>query len=118
MKSDRKNFTWLFHELKRRKVLRVVAMYAPGAFILLEVMDIITPALALPPWTVTMTIIILAVAFPITIILAWFLIDKDVNVDEGVELLDKALEIQPDNWFYLHESYLHIQEVERTVASL
>ena len=71
MKTDRKNFTWLFQELKRRKVLRVVAMYAPGAFILLEVMDIITPALALPTWTVTMTIIILVVAFPITIILAW-----------------------------------------------
>ncbi|MEN8227456.1 MAG: tetratricopeptide repeat protein [Bacteroidota bacterium] len=71
MTSDRKNFNWFFQELKRRHVLRVVAMYAPGAFILLEVMDIITPALSLPPWTVTMTIIVLAVGFPVTIVLSW-----------------------------------------------
>jgi tetratricopeptide (TPR) repeat protein len=38
--------------------------------------------------------------------LAYFLIDKDRNVNEGMELIDKALallhEIKPDDYYYLH----------------
>ena len=33
--------------------------------------------------------------------LAWFLIDNDINVNEGVDLIQKALELRPDNWYYL-----------------
>jgi len=33
--------------------------------------------------------------------LAWFLIDKDRNVNEGLELIDKALELSPDDWLIL-----------------
>jgi class 3 adenylate cyclase/tetratricopeptide (TPR) repeat protein len=33
--------------------------------------------------------------------LAWFLIDNDINVNEGLELVQKALELRPDNWYYL-----------------
>jgi tetratricopeptide (TPR) repeat protein len=34
--------------------------------------------------------------------LAWFLIDKDRNINEGLELADKALELNPDYYSYLH----------------
>ena len=34
--------------------------------------------------------------------LAYFLIDKDRNIDEGLELVDKALKLSPDNYNYLH----------------
>ena len=33
--------------------------------------------------------------------LAWFLIDKDRNVDEGMELIDKALKVSPNNFYFL-----------------
>jgi adenylate cyclase len=33
--------------------------------------------------------------------LGWFLIDKDRNVDEGLKLVDKALELRPDFYWYL-----------------
>lgn len=33
--------------------------------------------------------------------LAWFLIDNDRNIPEGLELIDKALEIAPDNYLFL-----------------
>jgi tetratricopeptide (TPR) repeat protein/TolB-like protein len=33
--------------------------------------------------------------------LAWFLIDKDRNINEGIELIDKALEKNPDDYAYL-----------------
>jgi tetratricopeptide (TPR) repeat protein len=34
--------------------------------------------------------------------LAYFLIDKDRNVSEGLELVERALKSQPDNFNYLH----------------
>jgi len=34
--------------------------------------------------------------------LAYFLIDKERNIKEGIELVDKALEINPDYYRYLY----------------
>jgi len=34
--------------------------------------------------------------------LAWFLIDNDRNINEGLELVDKALGFSPDDYNYLH----------------
>jgi tetratricopeptide (TPR) repeat protein len=34
--------------------------------------------------------------------LAWFLIDKDRNINEGLQLINKALESIPDDYSYLH----------------
>jgi tetratricopeptide (TPR) repeat protein len=34
--------------------------------------------------------------------LAYFLIDKDRNVNEGLEIIDKVLELNPDDFNYLH----------------
>ncbi len=98
MNKDRKDLGWLISELKRRNVFRVVAMYAPAAFVLLEVMDIITPALSLPPWIVTLTIVVLAIGFPVTVILAWIF---DIT-PEGVRRTDDldaeaTPEIQPES---------------------
>lgn len=70
--SDRQNkFIQFWQELKRRKVIKANAMYLATAFIILEVVDIITPALHLPSWTVTLVLVLLAVGFPISIILSW-----------------------------------------------
>jgi tetratricopeptide (TPR) repeat protein len=33
--------------------------------------------------------------------LVWFLIEKDRNIEEGIELADKELKLQPDNYLYL-----------------
>ncbi len=59
------------NELKRRKVIRVIAMYTATAFIIIEAGDIMLPRLGLPDWTVTLVIILLIVGFPITILLSW-----------------------------------------------
>jgi len=34
--------------------------------------------------------------------LGYFLIDKDRNINEGLELVDKTLALNPDNYEYLH----------------
>ena len=58
-------------ELQRRGVLKVIAMYAASAFIVLQLVDILAPALSLPRWIVTIVIILLAIGFPIVGILSW-----------------------------------------------
>ena len=60
-----------WQELKRRKVIKVVAAYAATAYIILEASDIVLPRLGLPDWTVTFLIVLIIVGFPITVILSW-----------------------------------------------
>ncbi len=46
-------------------------MYAATAFIILEVVSIITPALSLPSWTLTLVVVLLAIGFPVAAIFSW-----------------------------------------------
>lgn len=61
----------LWQELKRRKVVRVMTMYAATAFIIMEAAEIMLPRLGLPDWTVTFVIVLLIVGFPVAIIASW-----------------------------------------------
>jgi TolB-like protein len=70
--SDKPNKIFQFwQELKRRKVFRVIAMYAATAFIIMEAADIMFPRLGLPDWTVTILIIIILIGFPVTAVVSW-----------------------------------------------
>jgi len=60
-----------WQELKRRKVVRVIAMYAGAAYIIIELVSNITEPLHLPGWTTTLIILLLAIGFPIAAILSW-----------------------------------------------
>jgi tetratricopeptide (TPR) repeat protein len=60
-----------WRELKRRKVVSVITVYAATAFIIIEAGDIILPRLGLPEWILTLIIILLIIGLPITAILSW-----------------------------------------------
>ena len=60
-----------WQELKRRKVVRVIPVYAAAAFILLELVDIIAEPLRLPDWTINLVLVLLCIGFIISIILSW-----------------------------------------------
>jgi TolB-like protein len=64
-------FHRFWSELRRRKVIRSLTVYAASAFIIIEAGDIILPRLGLPDWTVTFLIILVIAGFPATIILSW-----------------------------------------------
>jgi adenylate cyclase len=66
---NRLNQFW--SEIKRRKVFRVLTMYAATGFIVMEASDIMLPRLGLPDWTVTLIIVLLIIGFPITAIFSW-----------------------------------------------
>ena len=76
-----------WQELKRRKVFKVLAMYAGTAFVIIQIVDILTNRLYLPPWIATLVIIILSVGFPVTAILAWIfdLTPEGLKKTESIE---------------------------------
>lgn len=60
-----------FDELKRRRVFRVVATYAVAAWLVLQIVDVVSGALPVPDWTLTAATVSLASGFPIAALLAW-----------------------------------------------
>ncbi len=71
-----------FQELKRRKVVRVITVYAAAAFVILELMSIVVEPLQLPGWTLSMVIVLLVIGFVIAVILSWI---YDVRPEGGWE---------------------------------
>ncbi len=63
--------TRFWQELKRRKVVRVISVYAAAAFVILELTSIVAPSLGLPTWTLNLVIILLFAGFIIATILSW-----------------------------------------------
>ena len=61
----------LLGELKRRKVFQVAAVYAVMAWLIIQIIDIINDPLNLPGWLDTVVIVLLAVGFPVAMVLAW-----------------------------------------------
>ena len=60
-----------FNELKRRKVLTTLGVYAGAAFIIVQVAEITFHRLLIPDWTVTFVIVLAILGFPITFFLSW-----------------------------------------------
>ena len=75
-----------WQELRRRKVIKAIAMYAATAFIIMEAGEIMLPRLGLPDWTVTFIIILLIIGFPVAVIFSWIF---DVT-PEGIRKTEPA----------------------------
>jgi tetratricopeptide (TPR) repeat protein len=68
-----RSFPQFFAELKRRQVFKVAAVYGAVGFVVLQLADILVPALALPDAFTRGIALLLVLAFPIALILAWAL---------------------------------------------
>ncbi|MDX1507430.1 MAG: tetratricopeptide repeat protein [Woeseiaceae bacterium] len=63
--------TGLYHELKRRNVFRVAIAYVVLAWIILQVGEVLAPALHLPEWVNSLLAFFLILGFPLAIFFAW-----------------------------------------------
>jgi adenylate cyclase len=70
MNAPRSGF---FAELKRRKVVRVAVVYAATGFVVLQVADIMLPRLGVPEWAMSLIVLLVALGFPVALVLAWAL---------------------------------------------
>ena len=60
-----------FAELKRRKVYRVAVAYAIVSWLLIQIATQVFPFFEVPMWAVRLVIILLALGFPVALLLAW-----------------------------------------------
>ena len=60
-----------WQELRRRKVLSVLAMYAGAAFVIIELTNNVADPLGIPSWVPTVVILILIIGFPVAAVLSW-----------------------------------------------
>ena len=65
---DPRNF---FAELKRRNVYRVAVAYGVIAWLVVQAGSIVLPTFDAPPWTLRLTIVLLALGFPLAVALVW-----------------------------------------------
>lgn len=68
MGQRRLNF---FAELKRRKVVRVVSVYAAVGYAVAQVADLVFPRLGLPDWSVTGVIVLGLLGLPAAAVFGW-----------------------------------------------
>lgn len=61
----------LWQEIRRRKIVQFALIYAAVGWLLIQVSSTIFPTLGLPLWSFTLVIVIVAIGFPLVIILAW-----------------------------------------------
>lgn len=63
----------LFSELKRRNVFKVGSAYVVVAFVLAQVADLVLPTFSAPSWVNQTIFFLLALGFPVAIVMAWAL---------------------------------------------
>lgn len=77
-----------FSELKRRNVFKVAVAYLVLSWVILQIIDVITPLLFLPDWSGRLVLVLLAIMFPITMFMTWAFeltpegVKKTTEVDE------------------------------------
>jgi TolB-like protein/Tfp pilus assembly protein PilF len=68
-KSGKISHFW--NELRRRRVIHVIVVYATVSFAIIELVNNVYESLQLPAWTPTLVLLILIIGFPIAIIFSW-----------------------------------------------
>jgi TolB-like protein len=86
--SETPGYQRLFAELKRRKVFKVAAVYGAVCFGVLQVADILVPAMQLPDSFVRGIALVCLLGFPIALVLAW-------AFETGPDGVQRTSEAQP-----------------------
>lgn len=79
-----------WQELKRRRVVHVITVYASATFVIIELINNLAEPFNLPSNLLTIVVIVLGVGFPLAIILSWL---YDVTSD-GVEKTKPIKEVK------------------------
>ena len=88
-------------ELIRRRVIRVVVLYAIAGWIVIEVASTVLPNLDLPEWTVKLVTILVVLGFVIAMVLAWAFdigpggVHRTTSTDSAVSVESKDKVRQP-----------------------
>ena len=93
MPNSPNKLSQIWQELKRRKVLRVITVYAAVAFVILQLVEILAPSLRLPEWTMNLILVLLIVGFIITVIVSWI---YDIKPEGGIVKTEPAHKVKAE----------------------
>ena len=101
MSGNPNKLSKFWQELKRRRVVHVIIVYATASFVIIELVGNVYETLNLPDWTPALTLVILAIGFPLAIIFSWIF---DVT-PEGIEktkpfkeAIKEGETVTPNSW--------------------
>ena len=81
MPNSPNKLSQFWQELKRRNVTRVLAVYIAAAFMILELVDMITDPFGLPGWSLKVAFFILLAGLVIAVIVSWI---YDLHSEDGI----------------------------------
>src|SRR6476469_8996514 len=92
-----------FAELKRRNVYKVAVAYAVVGWLLVQVATQVFPFLEIPNWVVRLVIALVAIGFPIALIIAWAfeLTPEGLKRTEDVDLATSARQPRKYTWIFV-----------------
>jgi len=92
-----------FGELRRRNVYKVAVAYAIVGWLLVQIATQVFPFLEIPTWVVRLVIVLVAVGFPIALVLAWAfeLTPEGIKRTEDVDLVASARQPRKHAWIFI-----------------
>ena len=92
-----------FGELKRRNVYKVAIAYAVVAWLLMQVATQVFPFLEIPNWAIRLVIMLIAIGFPIAIVIAWAfeLTPEGLKRTEDVDVTASAPQPAKRAWIFV-----------------
>src|SRR5438105_11017711 len=92
-----------FAELKRRNVYKVAVAYAVVGWVIAQIATQIFPFLEIPNWVVRLVIVLIAIGFPIALVIAWAFeaTPEGIKRTEDVDLAAAAKQSKKHLWIYV-----------------
>ena len=85
----------LVSELRRRNVLRMAALYAVAAWLIMQVAEVVLTLAAFPYWSGQVVLVLLAIGFPIALVFSWFyeLTPEGISLERDVDPDDSSAQV-------------------------
>jgi Tol biopolymer transport system component len=111
MPADPTKLSRFWQELKRRKVIHVIIVYASAAFVIIELVNNVYETLRLPEWTPAFALIIVAIGFPLALVFSWIF---DVT-PQGLERTKPVEDLPVDSFEKSHPVSKRNQNLGRII---
>jgi len=103
MTQKTNRFERFWKELKRRKVIHVITVYAAIAFVILQVTNMVVRPLRLPDWTEAFVIFLLCIGFVISVFVSWVYDITPAGVRKTkpiitVKYIDQTIHVTSSRW--------------------
>src|SRR5438477_3163583 len=97
------NLSSFFAELRRRNVYKVAVAYAIVGWLLVQIATLVFPFLEIPAWVVRLVIALVAIGFPIALVIAWAfeLTPEGIKRTEDVDLAASTRQPRKYTWIFV-----------------